>query len=133
VPYTTITTDALPAAAADLRSQLWDAYGTSAKFSALIMHPDLESGGLLSKAQAAELRDFQKRSGARALKFATDPAAVGMTAAPCSRGDGSEAMRFTTSTPFGVSGVKADAVLGFSGIQRWAGVAIHHVTLHWLT
>lgn len=122
VPYTTLTADALPAGAAGVRSLLWDTPGAAAKFSALVMHPDVETIGSLSQAQIRELQDFQRRSGARALKFGAPPASLGMQAGACAAGKETEAMRFTSSTPYGVSGVRPDAVLSFQDIWRCGGL-----------
>ncbi|KAI8469258.1 MAG: hypothetical protein J3K34DRAFT_522256 [Monoraphidium minutum] len=129
VPFTAATVESLPAGAPALRGMLWESYGAAAAYSALVMHPDLEAGGELTKAQVLELQDFQRRTGARALKFGSDPSAAGMAAAECARGaaaaaaaGGGEAMRLTTSAPLGVSGVKADAVLSFPDIWRCPAV-----------
>ncbi|KAI8471158.1 MAG: hypothetical protein J3K34DRAFT_520782 [Monoraphidium minutum] len=122
-PLTVLAADGAGAAAlpADLKPLLWErpGGGGAGRFSGFVMHPDAEAGGLLSAAQLSDLQDYQRRTGARVLKFDAAPEAFGMAAAPCGSDD--VTLRFTPATPFGVSGVRPGAALPARGLRRCPG------------
>lgn len=119
VPYTTVKLDDKPPAS--LRSFLWEQYGSSGRYSSIIMYPDFEgSAGLMTKAQYDDVVDYQSKTGARSLRFGSESTFLGMEDGPCSQ-DGGE-MRFTTSAPLGVSGARADAVLPAAELWRCPGL-----------
>jgi hypothetical protein len=119
-PLTVVAVDGGDAGLADLRAYLWSAPGVAGRFSAFAMHPDVEAAGLLTAAQLGDLRDYRRATGARTLKFDAAPASLGLAEAPCADGDGQ--LRFTTSTPFGISGVRPDASVGARGLRRCPGL-----------
>jgi hypothetical protein len=113
-PLEVVAVDAPGAAPPDLGPLLWD--GAAARFSAVVMHPDLEARGGLTRRQLEALRDFQSQTGARALKFGAQPAALGLAPLPCTQDAG--VLAFTAGAPFGISGVRPDARLDAAGFER---------------
>jgi hypothetical protein len=70
----------------------------------------------MTKAEVDTLWDWQRRAGARSVKFAVWPTQMGLNPDydACSAND--LPMKFTEAMPLGVSGVKRDAPLSTGGI-----------------
>lgn len=122
VPYFAVVFDAPGSPAADFSSLLWDARGASGRFSAITMIPDLEASGSLTAGQISDLQDYARRTGARVLKFGASPAAYGLSPAPCTSSEGD--LAFTSSTPFGLSGLRPGAVMQAKGLKRCGRVCV---------
>lgn len=104
----------------DLVWLLWNPDG-SGKYSSILMYPNLEAYGHLTKAEVSVIWDYQKKTGARTVKFAAWPTTVGwdVDVTKCSAGAGT--MRFTAAAPFGISGIRAGAQMSAAGIYRCPG------------
>lgn len=113
-PLTVVELDTDPLG--DLGAFLWESEGRVGRYSAVVMLPDVEAGRQLTPQQIRDLRGYQRRTGARALKFGAPPAAAGLPVAECSRGDA--LMRLLPKAPVGVSGVREGAELSAAGVQR---------------
>ncbi|KAI8465295.1 MAG: hypothetical protein J3K34DRAFT_461466 [Monoraphidium minutum] len=83
-----------------------------------MIYPNLEAEGLMTKDEVDALWDFQRRSGARAVKWNAFQTGVGYTyAGGCSSGPG-EMEVSAGAAALGVSGVRPGARLDFNGIWR---------------
>jgi hypothetical protein len=115
-PLTVLPLDGGAPGAADLSSFLWEAPGAAGRFAGIIMHPDVEALGYMTAAQASAIKEYQRQTGARALKFDSAPASYGMAPAACASGDARLAL--TPAAPLGASGVRAGAALSGQGLKR---------------
>jgi hypothetical protein len=104
----------------DLRAALWNADG-SGKYSSYVMYPNMEAMGQLNSTEVNVIWDYQRRTGARSVKFGAWSSNVGWNPnyAACASDDVSFA--FTAQAPFGISGIRPGATLSGSGLYRCPG------------
>ncbi len=117
VPFQVTPFDSAASPRLDLNALLWNPDG-SARFSSLVMYPNLEAMGHLTKAEVETIWSFQRKTGARSVKFAAWPTNIGFN--PNYAGCSSDAttMRWAAAAPTGVSGVRLATTLSSSGLYR---------------
>ena len=128
-PYEVVRWDNASLPRPDLRALLWapaadGASPSTARFSAVALYPALDATGHMLRAEVELLWDFQRRTGARVVKFAAWPSTIGFAPnlAGCSS-DNSTA-RFSagvTSATLGVSALRPTAALSLAGLYRCPG------------
>jgi len=122
VPYQIVPFDSAATPRLDLNKLLWNADG-SARFSAYVMYPNLEALGHLNKTEVQTLWIYQRRTGARSVKFAAWPTNIGFNPNYDGCSSSTSTMAFNGNTPSGVSGVRVGAQLSTSGLYRCPGIA----------
>jgi hypothetical protein len=105
---------------ANLRAALWNADG-SGRYSSYVMYPNIEAMGQLNSTDVNVIWDYQRRTGARSVKFGAWSSNVGWNpnSAACAADD--VPFTFTAQAPFGISGIRPGATLSGAGLYRCPG------------
>jgi hypothetical protein len=74
--------------------------------------------GHLTKAEVETIWSFQRKTGARSVKFAAWPTNVGLDPNLDACSSAAAAARFTDAAPLGISGLRRDAPINLSGLWR---------------
>jgi len=123
VPYTVARFDASASPRTNLTALLWKPDG-SARYAGIVTYPNLEATGTLTQAEVETLWSYQRKTGARAVKFGGWSTNFGFNPDLAACGSPDQPMVFTANTPLGISGIKSTARLSSEGLYRWVACVV---------
>ncbi|KAI8474659.1 MAG: hypothetical protein J3K34DRAFT_465487 [Monoraphidium minutum] len=121
-PYTVVRVAPDAAPRPDYQALLYKPDG-SPRFGGIVMYPNVEAMGHLTRAEVEAVWAFQRRAGARSVKWGAWPSNVGFVPDVAACSSAPAPMALLRAAPLTISGIKRAARLDAGGLYRRAAAA----------